>query len=434
MSKTIYFLSYLIAVCIGIAGCAPSGLNDENTVTVWHWMGDRQEAFDELSKRYKELTGVTVNFELYAPSEAYSQKIKAAAQTRTLPDIFGVLGDTRDFASFVKSGFVAEISELLGQDKARLWLDTLFQKSIEVNQFKEGNEYGVAPGLYGVPLDMTNVQFLYNKALLRRAGLDPDKPPATWDEFIQAGRQLRRQNIPVLVGGFGEIWLIDIMAKSFAMNIMGEEKVYDTYRGKVPYTDPDWIRVLGLFKQMADEDLFASGTVTMVNKTAEQTFANGRAAFAWNGSWCVNVYRGMNPDLEYAVMLPPRVTDLHPVKIWGGAGNSFMVNRQSSKSQKAIDFLKWMSEDEQQAYFANSTNNLPANRNAVRNLIPVLSQFADDLDNTFHLNTMPAHEIPSVVEAWDKGIQSIIIGEKTPEEIAAGVQALKERESGRKSP
>ena len=37
-----------------------------------------------------------------------------------------------------------------------------------------------------------------------------------------------------------------------------------------------------------------------------QLFANNRALFAFNGSWCVNVYKGMNPDLEYGAMLPPR--------------------------------------------------------------------------------------------------------------------------------
>jgi hypothetical protein len=37
-------------------------------------------------------------------------------------------------------------------------------------------------------------------------------------------------------------------------------------------------------------------------------------------------------------------------------------------------------------------------------------------------------EFPAVIEAFDKGIQSIIIGEKTPEQVAAEVQRIKERE------
>jgi ABC-type glycerol-3-phosphate transport system substrate-binding protein len=37
-----------------------------------------------------------------------------------------------------------------------------------------------------------------------------------------------------------------------------------------------------------------------------------------------------------------------------------------------------------------------------------------------------------VTEALDKGIQAIIIGKKTPQEVAASVQKIKEREMAKK--
>jgi Bacterial extracellular solute-binding protein. len=66
-------------------------------------MTDRQEAFLELAKQYEEKTGIKINFELYAPSDQYSQKVRAAAQGQNLPDIFGVISEKRDFASFIKA-------------------------------------------------------------------------------------------------------------------------------------------------------------------------------------------------------------------------------------------------------------------------------------------------------------------------------------------
>ena len=38
------------------------------------------------------------------------------------------------------------------------------------------------------------------------------------------------------------------------------------------------------------------------------------------------------------------------------------------------------------------------------------------------------NEHPLVIEAFDKGIQSIVIGEKTPEQVAKEVRQVKERE------
>jgi len=226
--------------------------------------------------------------------------------------------------------------------------------------------------------------------------------------------------------------MIDCFASNYAFNIMGEDKVIATIRGEVPYTDPQWIEVLSLFDQMSKEDVLISGIVTMGNKIAEQLFANERAAFAFNGSWCVNVYKGMNPDLNYGVILPPRVRTEHPMAIWGSAGSSFLVNDRSKNKEEAIKFLRWLTQQPQQVYLAKKTLNLPANKESLTEIPPILAQFADDMDRVTHPNILPVQELPLVIEAFTKGIQAIIIGAMTPEEVAGEVQAVKVREMGRK--
>ena len=84
--------------------------------------------------------------------------------------------------------------------------------------------------------------------------------------------------------------------------------------------------------------MLAEGVVTKPNKYAEQDFALERAAFAFNGSWGVNVYNDMNPNLEYGAMLPPPVNPHLPMRIWGGAGSSLVVNNASPRKDKAIAF------------------------------------------------------------------------------------------------
>ena len=419
------FIISLLA--LSFAGCAGQA-KDADVVTVWHWMSDREDAFEELAAKFETETGIKVRFELYAPSEAYAQRVKASAQTKTLPDVYGVLGEKRDFASFINSGFVSDLTGELNAGEGGAWKDSIFEKALSVNEFLDGNEYGVKAGIYGVPLDIMTIQMVYNQSLYEKAGLDPAKPPQTWEEFLEHCRILKDKGIPRFVSGFGEIWMIDALASNFAMNQMGEEKVFATYRGEVPYTDPDWVKVLSLFKTMADEGILVDGAVTMVNKTAEQTFANERAAYAFNGSWCINVYKGMNPDLKYGAMLPPMLTPEHPRRIWGGAGSSFVVNASSPRRDKAVRFLRWITAEDAQAYLATQTVNLPSNKKSLGQITPVLAQFADDMDNSTHPNVYPVHEKPAVTEAFDKGIQSILIGEKTPEAVAEDVQRIKEKE------
>jgi len=387
-------------------------------------MTDRDDAFLKLAQDYEQQTGIKVNFELYAPSDAYSQKIIAAAQARVLPDIFGVLGEKKVFASFVENGFVADVTEDFKANNNE-WENSFFPQATAVNRFEEGNIYKIKPGIYGVPIDVTNIQMLYNKKLLAQAGIQ--EPPKSFQEFLDDIRALKRIGINGFVSGWGEAWMIDCFSSNYAFNILGEEKIMATYRGEVPYTDSGWIQVLTIFKTLADEGALVPGIVTKGNKFAEQDFALERAAFAFNGSWCVNVYHKMNPGLKYGVMLPPKISNSFPMKIWGGAGSSFVVNQASKKRSKAIDFLKWLTAQKQQAYLAAQTKNLPANQQALSSLGPVLSGFAEGTDDTTHPAIWEVNEDDQVSEKFTKGVQSIIIGDKTPEEVAREVQAAKEK-------
>jgi raffinose/stachyose/melibiose transport system substrate-binding protein len=131
-------------------------------------------------------------------------------------------------------------------------------------------------------------------------------------------------------------------------------------------------------------------------------------------------------------MLPPKVSDKFPRSIWGGAGSSFMVNANSPFKKEAIEFLKWLTEKEQQVFLAEKTFNLPANKDSLGNIHPRLAEFADDMEITTHPRIWGVSEFPRVIEAFDKGIQSIIIGEKTPQEVAQEVQNIKEKELAKK--
>ena len=279
MKKAVIFA--ISTICfLNVFGC---GFKTEqaNEISIWHWMTDRDETFQKLAQQYEAETGVKVKFELYAPSDVYSRKIIAAAQTRVLPDVFGILKKKKTFASFAESGFVADLTDNFVANDSQ-WEKSLFEKALDVNRFKEGNSYNVKPSLYGVPIDVTNIQILYNRKLLKKAGIN--RYPRTFDEFLGGIDALKNVGIQGLVSGWGEVWMIDCFASNYAFNIMGQEKVMATYRGEVPYTDEDWIKVFTVFKTLADKGALVSGIVTKGNKYAEQDFALERAAFAFNGS------------------------------------------------------------------------------------------------------------------------------------------------------
>jgi raffinose/stachyose/melibiose transport system substrate-binding protein len=422
MKKAISWLC--CAVLIALVGCGqPKKSSDQ--IEVWHWMTDREDALETLAQKYEQETGIKVKLELFAPSDAYSQKIIAAAQANVLPDIYGILDKKTIVASFIKAGYVADLTADFSADNGK-WESEIFPKALDNNRFIDGNIENVKPGVYGVPIDVTNVQLVYNRSLLKKAGIA--KPAETFDEFLVQIEKLKRVGVTPFVSGFGERWLVNCFATTYAFNILGDEKIFATFWGEVPYTDPDWIKVFGVFQTLAKKGAFIEGIVTKGNKYAEQDFALERAAYAFNGSWCVNVYHTMNPALDYGVAPLPVINKMLPMKMWGGAGSSFVVNNNSVNKDKAIAFLKWLTAREQQTYLAVATNNLPANREALSTIPKVLSDFAKIMDSTTHPMIWPLNEDPLVAEAFDKGIQAIMIGEATPEKVARDVQRVKARQ------
>jgi ABC-type glycerol-3-phosphate transport system substrate-binding protein len=415
-----------VSVLAVLAICLPSySYSKEKTpktdVVIWHWMTDRQAAFEKLADRYLKEKGIRVLFESCAPSDLYKAKVHAAAG-RCLPEIYSLLGDKRELASYINAGYIADLTDEMNKG----WKDIFFEKALLRNAYAEGNEWHVKPGIYGAPIDVNVTMLYYNKTLFEQAGLDPDKPPETWEQFIETGVKLRNAGIQPFVSGFGEGegWLAGVLASSYEWNLLGKDGVVDTINGKVKYTDPGWIRIFNLFDDMRKNNMYASCICALSNKEAETAFATGKAAMALNGSWAVNVYYGMNPNLDYGIIMPPKLEGAkYPMLVSGGEGSSLYVNPASPNKDKAIAFLKWLTEKDQQAFLTQETRNIPSNRDAAAELPSALKGFTENMVNTFE--ALPVTEHREVINAVNTGLQAIITGEKTPEQIADEVQKLK---------
>ena len=418
-----------------LTGCAPVKPK-ENKLIVWHWMTDRRNAFDELAKRYKQETGQDVEFKLFFPPEIYSQKVIAAARAKILPDIFGILGERKTLASFIKAGYILNLASYMSEkrekEKNRQWKDSFYPQTLKVVTFSEKNNYDISAGIYGVPIDTTIMQFIYNKTLFRKAGLDPNKSPETVSDFINQAQVIKEKlGLSGFICGWGEGWLLNALATEWAINTMGEGKFLKTIEGEVLYTDPDWIKVFSLFAKLKDSGILASNIATMTNKEAEAAFAQDKAAFSFNGSWSVNVYKQLCPELDYAFFSLPKASGKHPVKVWGGAGSSFMVDAKSLNKEKAVDFLEWLSAKKQQTFLAKETNNLPAIKGIEEELPPMLKSLLGALENLTHPDIWPKNEDSRVIEIMNRSLQQIVMGLKTPQEAARQIQRKKEKVSPR---
>ncbi len=122
------------------------------------------------------LPGVTINWEFLSYADMLD-KLRVAVRggggphLAVLPILWGV--------EFAAGGFLRELTpEMVG-----LTADNFWAKALNSNVWQGTT--------YGLPTNNETMAFIYNKAIFEQAGLDPEKPPATWAEVAEFSRQIK---------------------------------------------------------------------------------------------------------------------------------------------------------------------------------------------------------------------------------------------------
>lgn len=163
-----------------VKGVAPKG---DGNLTLWVAGNspDIQQAFDQVAKTFMDNNpGFKVTVQ-YIPWGELSTKLTTAFAGNVGPDIFmhGVAAS----AGFMSKDQIEDLKPYFDQlaDK-----DDLLPNLIQA---------GTVDGkLAMVPVQVTNYMLLYRKDLYQEVGLDPNKPPTTWQELIDNSKKLTQSD------------------------------------------------------------------------------------------------------------------------------------------------------------------------------------------------------------------------------------------------
>ena len=392
-----------------------------STLTFWHYFADRTDLFQALATEYEAQTGVAVKLELL-PGDVLGQKFQAAAQANTLPDISASwtgIGDA--LAPYAKAGQIMNLQTAMDAG----WKNSFVKAQLESVSFATKNTWGVKPGVYLVPLDSVNMQIFYNKTLFAKAGIT--QLPRSYDELLAVSQRLRKAGIEPFISGFGS-WGIPAFGQPYMWNMIGKATIERTYLGQARYDSAPWVNYLGLFKRMADANMLATGGITLDFPAAESMFGNGQVAMLYDGSWGIGVLKNIAPQFkDYGVFAPPPMDGArYPLYINGGVGATLFINGQSPRAKDALAFVKWITEPSQQARYATSSLNLPANRLVAGKVTMTenLTSFAQEMDRL--PPALKAGMKAAVETTMIAGVQRLLQRQSSPAEVAALMQKAQE--------
>jgi multiple sugar transport system substrate-binding protein len=261
---------------------------------------------------------------------------------------------------------------------------------------------------YSIPLDVHPLGFYYNKSVMEKAGLDPEKPPTNAEEYGTALDTMKSKDIeghwatPFPFTG-------SMTVQSLLWQFGGE--LFSPDASAATWADEPGVKAMTWYT-----DLIKNGHSP--GKIAQDAdfvaFQNGKNAFNWNGIWQL-LALDEKAGLEWGVAALPNIGGKPAA--WAGS-HQFVLPTQKTKDDNkqtaARVFLNWIS---QQSLEWAKGGQVPA-RNSVRDsgdFKALKGQAALGAQiNDLHFPP-PVAGIGDAMLEWEKALNEATLGIKSPQ-------------------
>jgi sn-glycerol 3-phosphate transport system substrate-binding protein len=281
--------------------------------------------------------------------------------------------------------------------------------------------------VYGVPFQNSTPILYYNEAAFREVGLDPDHPPATWQEWVDAAKKLTKTEGGKttrygleMVGTYDTLgWLVS----AFTMSNGGQ--YYNAgYGGEVYYNDPTTIGAVQFLDDLVHKHKVMPEGVTDANAVAN-AFFTGRAAMIVNSTGALSFVRE-NMKQPFRVAFVPRNL-VNAVAIGGG---SLIIPRGNSpeRQQAAWQLIKYLTSPEVAGGWSRFTGYFAPNTHAYD--LPEMKEFiAHNPDAKVAIDQLAyargwfaTYNTVAVRKALEDQVQAVLSGRIKPAEAMANAQ------------
>ena len=157
----------------------PPRTSQQTEIVVYHYQTDtRYQALKEVIRRFEAENKDIKVTDIFKPDTTITADVQAALAARRPVDIATIAGRNVYFMSQTTPAVA------INQDPAKAtFLDNYLPQFLDVG--RHGDKVFAVPYAFGTPM------LYYNKDVFRKAGLDPDVPPKTWEELIAAAKTIQ---------------------------------------------------------------------------------------------------------------------------------------------------------------------------------------------------------------------------------------------------
>jgi multiple sugar transport system substrate-binding protein len=319
------------------------GVDDGTELTMWTRAATEARA-TALVEAYNESHENQIELRI-VPTDDYQTVVGAAAPNNELPDLFSA--DVVFMPNWTSAGLFTDLTDRID---SLPYIDDVSQAHIVTSTW-EGAKYGL-------PFIIDLSVWMYNKALFREAGLDPETPPTTLAEFADAAR---------------------------AIQDLGQEGVYGTLFGGncggcnvFTWWPISWAEGDPIMNEEGTESFNNSDTMKEIYSTFRDLWEEGvihpdsqaEAGPTWTGYFPQGTIGIMPMPASLQGMANENLADedigVTSIKgLTGGestfvGGDSIGISKDSENVDQAWNFLAWMLDEEAQVEVVAQGGNVVA--------------------------------------------------------------------------
>jgi sn-glycerol 3-phosphate transport system substrate-binding protein len=273
------------------------------------------------------------------------QKIQASKLAGTLPDV--AVTEISSVPVLGALGAAQPVDELIASSGGKQFIDR-FWPSMLLNCTYGGK-------VYGVPFQRSTPVMYYNKDAFAEVGLDPEKPPITWDELISVAQKLTKHD-----GGRTTRWGIELPLEAFnwfyyALTYANGGETLTADGTKVLWDQPKNVEALQFWHDLVNK-YKVTPPYTPWND-GPQEFAAGKTAMVWHSTGS-QAFMRQNVKFRWGLGRIPKHIQFGPPS---GGGNMLMYATDSARRKAAWTFITWMSDAPQAARWSIASGYLATN-------------------------------------------------------------------------
>jgi ABC-type glycerol-3-phosphate transport system substrate-binding protein len=345
-----------VAGMLVLAGCGGRGQDSggegdaaSGPVTLKFWngfTGPDRPAVEEIVKRFNDSQEqITIQMEIM-PWDVFFQKLLPSLSSGTGPDIAAM--DTAQVPQYAVKKALKPLDDYYTQPGTEA--DKLVPAAVEGATFE-----GVK---YSVPMNFTTLLLYWNKDMFKEAGLDPEQPPANWQQFADYAKKLTKdtngdgkpEQYGLAIADHATIAMWPILFWQGGGGVVSEDGKTATLG------DPATIEAANYWVELVRNDKIAP--IGLGGADADKLFQSKKAAMEIVGPWMTTGFK--DAGIDFGLAMPP-AGPKEDVTLGTSVGFTVSAKADQRKQQAAYEFFKFWNSKESQVYWSVNSG-FPPNR------------------------------------------------------------------------